>query len=121
MGTPTSPPQPRPQEPAPRFGPIRRPGAVTLLAVLDFLGAPLMLLGASVLVVPPGTRGSDPLRCTAVSSLQAFALVAVPVQAGRTGIRSFCTDLSGRICVFADGSVPATQGGVCPPTCQVLP
>jgi type IV pilus assembly protein PilA len=54
------------------------------------------------------------------SSLQSFALVAVPAVVGRTGKRSFCTDLSGRMCVFIDGSTPPIQDGVCPATCDVL-
>jgi type IV pilus assembly protein PilA len=54
------------------------------------------------------------------TSVQTFAVTAVPVQVGRTGRRSFCTDLSGRMCFFADGSMPQIEEGVCPARCTDL-
>ena len=55
------------------------------------------------------------------SSVQFFAVTAVPVQVGRTGVRSFCTDMSGRLCFFADGSSPRVEDGTCPARCTDLP
>ena len=48
------------------------------------------------------------------SSLRSFAYVAVPEDQGRTGVRSFCGDATGRICTIVDGSVPTVVGGLCP-------
>ena len=53
-------------------------------------------------------------------SLESFAYVAVPATRGQTGIRGFCGDATGRICVTADGSEPAVRGGVCDPGCPDL-
>lgn len=38
------------------------------------------------------------------SSTNAFVFVAYPAAAGRTGVRAFCADSSGRMCAAADGS-----------------
>lgn len=48
------------------------------------------------------------------SSLRAYAYVAVPENQGRTGVRSFCGDSTGRICTIVDGSIPEVVGGLCP-------
>jgi hypothetical protein len=48
------------------------------------------------------------------SSLEGWAYVAVPVRPGETGIRSFCTDMAGRLCAVADGTPPDASNGVCP-------
>jgi type IV pilus assembly protein PilA len=41
-----------------------------------------------------------------------FTYIAVPIEAGRTGVRAFCGDSSGVICQ-TDGSQPSTSGGQC--------
>jgi type IV pilus assembly protein PilA len=38
------------------------------------------------------------------SSTDAFAVIAYPVAAGKTGVRAFCGDASGRICAVVNGS-----------------
>jgi type II secretory pathway pseudopilin PulG len=48
----------------------------------------------------PGTAIPD----VSPSSTNAFAIVAHPVQAGQTGVRSFCGDSSGNVCAAASGS-----------------
>ena len=53
-------------------------------------------------------------------SLDSFAYVAVPVEPGRTGIRGFCGDSTGRICSTSDGEAPAVLGGACDPGCEEL-
>jgi len=53
-------------------------------------------------------------------ALASFAYVAIPVEGGRTGVRSFCGDASGRICYVADGSAPEVVDGGCPAKCPLL-
>ena len=38
------------------------------------------------------------------SSTDAFAVIAYPVAAGKTGVRAFCGDATGRVCAIASGS-----------------
>jgi type II secretory pathway pseudopilin PulG len=54
------------------------------------------------------------------SSVQSFVYVAVPVTPGTTGVRGFCGDYTGRICVTQDGSRPAVVEGQCDPACVPL-
>lgn len=54
------------------------------------------------------------------SSLMAFAYVAVPVQRGKTGVRSFCGDASGRVCYTMGATAPEPVLGVCPADCTPL-
>ena len=54
------------------------------------------------------------------SSMTSFAYVAVPSSPGTTGIRAFCGDSSGAICVTADGTMPEITNGYCPETCPPL-
>ena len=61
----------------------------------------------------PGPAASE-------SRLTSFAIVAVPVEPGRTGSRGFCGDSTGRICVTTDGSAPPVKGGLCPSRCAEL-
>jgi hypothetical protein len=44
-----------------------------------------------------------------------YAYVAVPDKKGTTGVRAFCGDSSGRICVRVDGLMPEDLAGACPP------
>jgi hypothetical protein len=53
--------------------------------------------------------------------IKSYAYTAVPLQPGKTGVRSFCGDGSGVICVNDDGSPFDAQGGQCPPGCTPLP
>ena len=54
-----------------------------------------------------------PAKPVSPSSMTAFAYVAVPVQVGKTGVRSFCVDASG-IRTHGDGSEPDIVDGACP-------
>jgi hypothetical protein len=47
----------------------------------------------------------------------AFAYVAVPVARGKTGVRSFCGDATGRICYTTTGVI-VPELGVCPADCR---
>jgi len=62
-----------------------------------------------------GERGASP------SSVQSFAYVAVPLATAQTGLRGFCGDSSGLICVTGDGSPPPLADGACAPGCTPLP
>jgi hypothetical protein len=54
------------------------------------------------------------------TSLTAFAFTAVPISPGESGVRGFCGDDTGRICVTADGSEPPVVSGRCATPCQEL-
>ncbi len=54
------------------------------------------------------------------SSLMSFAYTAVPSAPNRTGVRGFCGDSSGRICVTMDGTEPQVVNGECAQTCRPL-
>jgi type IV pilus assembly protein PilA len=51
---------------------------------------------------------------------ESFAYTAVPAEPGRTGVRGFCGDSTGRVCFTQGGSAPALVGGLCDPSCQEL-
>ena len=48
------------------------------------------------------------------TSIGSWAYVAVPIQPGQTGVRSFCADVSGVVCYVPDGSPPSAGNGACP-------
>jgi hypothetical protein len=58
-------------------------------------------------------------RCSP-TSLVTFAYVAVPEEPGESGVRAFCGESTGRICMFADGKVPPIQDGLCPAECEEI-
>lgn len=51
------------------------------------------------------------------TSIREWAYTAVPVRDAR-GRKSFCTDTSGRICAFLDGSIPRVENAQCPSPCE---
>jgi type IV pilus assembly protein PilA len=53
------------------------------------------------------------------SSMESFAYTMVPVSK-QTGVRGFCGDATGRICVTLDGAAPPVVNGECEQTCQML-
>ncbi len=53
------------------------------------------------------------------SSVGSYAYVAVPLNVGQTGVRSFCGDSTGRICATVAGE-PQVLDGVCAPDCPDL-
>ncbi len=52
---------------------------------------------------------------------RAFAYTATPVEAGKTGVRSFCGDSSGVVCADPKGAAITPVAGACPATCAALP
>ena len=66
---------------------------------------------------PPSEEGASQRSPSSISS---FAYTAVPMQPGRTGVRGFCGDSSGRICFTLDGTEPPVENGECAQTCQML-
>jgi hypothetical protein len=69
----------------------------------------------------PGARVTGPKAKGSPSPfLKSFAYTAVPIAPGESGVRGFCGDPSGRICVTADGSEPAVVGGACASPCTEL-
>ena len=49
-----------------------------------------------------------------------FAYTAVPTTRGETGMRSYCGDSTGRVCVVEDGSEPKVVGGLCTPCTELV-
>lgn len=66
---------------------------------------------------PPSEEGGSQ---RSPSSMSTFAYTVVPIQPGRTGVRGFCGDSSGKICYTLDGSEPPVENGECAQTCQML-
>jgi hypothetical protein len=52
--------------------------------------------------------------------VKTFAYTAVPTNRGETGMRSFCGDHTGKICVVDDGSEPKVVGGLCTPCVELV-
>lgn len=68
----------------------------------------------------PGPPAPEELRRHSVcspSALSEWAYTAEPLRDGR-GRKAFCTDRSGRICMFLEGKVPPIVGGRCPSPCD---
>jgi hypothetical protein len=68
----------------------------------------------------PAPSGGGPR--VSPSSLTAFAYGLVPVAPGRTGVRSFCTDATGRICAYEAGRIDESDALLvsCPAACSDL-
>lgn len=62
----------------------------------------------------PGPAGKRPATFTR------FAYTATPLEPGRTGMRSFCGDSTGRICFDPKGSPIVPAAGACPQACADL-
>lgn len=62
----------------------------------------------------PGPRGAR------ARTLRSFAYTAVPVEPGRTGVRSFCGDSSGAVRFDPRGADIQPVGGVCPATLEPM-
>jgi hypothetical protein len=63
----------------------------------------------------PGPRAEPAPPNASPSSLMAFAYVATPAARGKTGVRTFCGDATGRMCYATGAVVPVL--GVCPEDC----
>jgi type II secretory pathway pseudopilin PulG len=67
----------------------------------------------------PADRSEVAFANLSPTSLQSFVYLAYPVSPS-TGVRGFCGDYTGRICVTMDGSSPAVVEGMCDPACIPL-
>lgn len=61
-----------------------------------------------------GAKVANPGPDASSSSMAAFALTAVPIRAGETGVRGFCVDSSNIVCFTPDGTEPRVVDGTCP-------
>lgn len=52
--------------------------------------------------------------------VKTFAITASPLVPGESGVRSFCGDHTGRVCVSPNATPPPVTGGACPATCTEL-
>ena len=69
----------------------------------------------------PGARVPSPkAKGTPSPFVKTFAFTAVPIAPGESGLRAFCGDSMGRICVSADGAEPVVTGGICGAPCTEL-
>ena len=62
----------------------------------------------------PSVAAPSSAKPVSPSSMAAFAYTAVPVDPGKTGVRSFCVDASGDLRTQGGGSEPEIVDGVCP-------
>jgi type IV pilus assembly protein PilA len=63
----------------------------------------------------PGPVASANTSAASAGNLESFAYTAMPAEPGKTGVRSFCGDASGRVCAVRAGSIDASNG-LCPPS-----
>lgn len=68
---------------------------------------------------PPDPREVKTAGASA-SSVTSFAVTAAPVRPNHTGVRWFCGDSEGRLCVTAGGAAVPVENGLCAKSCQVL-
>jgi hypothetical protein len=71
----------------------------------------------------PGRRVALPKTETCASGatgFESYAFTVVPVGVGQTGVRAFCGDATGVICIAMDGSAPTVVNGGCEETCNRL-
>jgi hypothetical protein len=69
----------------------------------------------------PGAAVTNPkAKGTPSLFVKTFAITAVPLVPGQSGVRSFCADHTGRVCVVTDGSAPPVSGGSCASPCTEL-
>ena len=57
---------------------------------------------------------------SAAGSLKSFAFTVRPTTPGQTGLRAFCGDFTGKVCVVASGEEPLVKDGRCQPPCKEL-
>jgi hypothetical protein len=69
---------------------------------------------------PPASEEEIQRAKAAPGSLKSFAFTVAPVTPGETGLRAFCGDSTGRICVSRDGSEPRVKDGRCAQPCPEL-
>jgi hypothetical protein len=67
----------------------------------------------------PAPEGGRP-KGVSPTSMTSYAYVALPASPLSSGVRSFCGDVTGRLCANTDGSTPVVVGGQCAPSCPDL-
>ena len=67
-----------------------------------------------------GPAASPRPATSSPTSMMSYAYVAAPVEPGRTGVRAFCGDASGRMCYRVDGRMPEDLAGACPAECEPM-
>lgn len=67
---------------------------------------------------PAATKDQIKKAKGSASSLTAFAVTAVPEKPGESGLRAFCGDATGRICLNDDGDAPPAEDGRCSDPCR---
>ncbi len=67
-----------------------------------------------------GEKVTDNPRAKGAAFVKTYAFTAVPIVPGESGMRSFCGDHTGRVCVKTDGGEPAVTGGSCANPCTEL-
>jgi type IV pilus assembly protein PilA len=70
---------------------------------------------------PPASQADMRGGAVSPSSLKTFAYVALPSDSGRSGVRTFCGDDTGRVCATYDSRPLQVEGGRCPTSCTDLP
>ena len=66
----------------------------------------------------PGPTAQPTPPKASPTSLMAFAYTASPAVRGKTGVRAFCGDSTGRICYVMTGEEPEVEAGVCAASCR---
>jgi hypothetical protein len=67
------------------------------------------------------TLEADGYRLTPGTTREGWTLTARPLEPGRTGLRSFCRDSSGRLCFVPQDRTLELEAGACPRDCSPLP
>jgi len=84
---------------------------IPLTEVRQVPGRPQIYARGYEYLLAPGAPASASYAGS--SAVQSYALVAVPIEPGRTGVRAFCGESSGRICETRDGTPPKVENGEC--------
>jgi type II secretory pathway pseudopilin PulG len=69
---------------------------------------------------PAAAAEAAPGASVSPSSMRTFAYIAEPLTPGQTGVRAFCGEASGIICVSRDGRIQDEGDGGCPVGCEPL-
>jgi len=61
----------------------------------------------------PGPTPAELQPKASRTSVESYAITAVPSAPGRSGVRAFCGDTTGRVCATRDGTPPVVEDGFC--------
>lgn len=107
---------------------IARMGLVGAAAALWHVDHARYPESAAALASGPSSAGFDPVsdragyafRYAVSSDRRRFAYTASPLQPGKTGVRTFCADSSGRLASTTEGTAPSIVDGLCAPGTTTL-